>query len=313
MAATRRQRGRKRKEMPLGILVARILQTQLQRAEKNRAGAAKCRNPERIHDMRVALRRARTALKLFAPCAAEDDWRKVRKELARVAGYLGAVRDYDVGLAAFDALCSDHQLPEEDVRELREALCAVREEHVVALRKILEGKRTDEALAGLAAAARQARRCETRAARGSAREYLAAAVLSAVKDVLASGDEDVTQLFAEHLHQLRIAFKRLRYTCEFAHPVFGKIFDEFIEYCVKIQDCLGRHQDLASLCVHLEDLARRLRKKKKAHAGVLLTCGAVLERARAAMARERAAFAELWREFPAAAEIVSAKVRETAV
>ncbi|MCX7847372.1 MAG: CHAD domain-containing protein [bacterium] len=301
--------GRRERGVLLGNLVARILTTQWKRAEENRPGAAKCRNPERIHDMRVAIRRARTALKVFAPCVPDRAWQPVRKELAWLAGYLGAVRDYDVGLEVLAQLCAGDGLAEKEVAEVRAALLEEREKHVAALREVLSSERADKALGALGLAARQARRCLTPAARGSAREYLAAAILSALKDVQASGDEDVTQLFAEHLHQLRISFKRLRYLCEFARSVYQSALDEFIAGCVRIQDCLGRHQDLVAFAGHLEGLAKRLGKRRKKKAGrLLLTCGAVLERARARMAREREAFAELWREFPVLAEQLRARL-----
>lgn len=283
------------------MLVARILTTQLSRAQNNRPGAAKCRNPKRIHDMRVAMRRARTALKIFSPCAPDNAWRPLRKELARIAGYLGAVRDLDVALELVTQLTANDHLPPENVEALLAELHDERDRHVAALRKVLSQARTDEALAALAGAARLARRCVTPAARGPARDYLAAAILSSLKDILATADEDVTQLFAEHLHQLRIAFKRLRYLCEFAQPLYRGALAEFIASFVTIQDCLGRHQDLATLCTHLDALARKCAKRGKRASTLLLTIGALLERARAAMVRERAAFADLWRAFPATA------------
>jgi len=278
-----------------------VLTSQLKRAQRNLPGAAKSRNPERIHDMRVAIRRARVALKVFAPCAPDASWRPVRKELAWLAGYLGAVRDYDVGLAAFDQLCTGGHLSAVVTAPLRNCLVDERQRHVAALRKVLSRPRAAAALAALATAARTARACCTSIARTPAKEFLAAAILSSLKDLLASGDEDVTQLFAEHLHQLRIAFKRLRYLCEFAQPFYRRALAAPIASCVVIQDCLGRHQDLATLCEQLEQLARRCAKHGKHAAPSVLACGVLVERAHAAMARERATFADLWRDFPATA------------
>jgi len=298
---TRAPHTRTSRPRALGTLAARVLTTQLTRAQRNLPGAAKCRNPERIHDMRVAIRRARVALKVFAPCAPSAAWRPVRKELAWLAGYLGAVRDCDVGLAAFDQLCAGSLLSAHIIDRLRACLLEIREQHVAALRKVLSRPRAAAALAALATAARTARACRTPGARKPAKDFLAAAILSTLKDLLASGDEDVTQLFAEHLHQLRIAFKRLRYLCEFAQPFYRRALAVPIASCVAIQDCLGRHQDLATLCTQLEQLARRSAKHGKHAAQLVLACGALVERAHAAMAIERASFADLWRHFPASA------------
>jgi CHAD domain-containing protein len=57
---------------------------------------------ERVHDMRVATRRLRAALEIFAPCFPKAEHRKVLKEVKRLADALGARRDPDVAIAEFE-------------------------------------------------------------------------------------------------------------------------------------------------------------------------------------------------------------------
>ena len=57
---------------------------------------------ERVHDMRVATRRLRAALEIFATCFPRSDHRKVLKEVKRLADALGARRDPDVAIAGFE-------------------------------------------------------------------------------------------------------------------------------------------------------------------------------------------------------------------
>jgi CHAD domain-containing protein len=57
---------------------------------------------ERVHDMRVATRRLRAALEIFATCFPKAEHRKVLKEVKRLADALGERRDPDVAIAAFE-------------------------------------------------------------------------------------------------------------------------------------------------------------------------------------------------------------------
>jgi CHAD domain-containing protein len=57
---------------------------------------------ERVHDMRVATRRLRAALEIFAPCFPKRDHRSVLKDVKRLADALGERRDRDVAIAGFE-------------------------------------------------------------------------------------------------------------------------------------------------------------------------------------------------------------------
>src|SRR6201989_575040 len=51
---------------------------------------------ERVHDMRVASRRLRAVLEIYAPCFPTDEFRPLLKEVKALADALGARRDPDV-------------------------------------------------------------------------------------------------------------------------------------------------------------------------------------------------------------------------
>src|SRR5688572_5678392 len=61
---------------------------------------------ERVHDMRVATRRLRAVLEIFAPCFPRDEHRTVLKEVKALADALGARRDPDVQLDALAKLAA---------------------------------------------------------------------------------------------------------------------------------------------------------------------------------------------------------------
>ncbi len=61
---------------------------------------------ERVHDMRVATRRLRAVLEIYAPCFDGEAYRPVLRDVKALADALGARRDPDVQLAALTALAA---------------------------------------------------------------------------------------------------------------------------------------------------------------------------------------------------------------
>jgi CHAD domain-containing protein len=61
-------------------------------------------DPERVHDMRVACRRLRAALEIFADCFPKSEHRALLREVKLLADALGERRDPDVQIAALQKL-----------------------------------------------------------------------------------------------------------------------------------------------------------------------------------------------------------------
>jgi CHAD domain-containing protein len=76
------------------------------------AGVLDTDDIERVHDMRVATRRLRAVLEVFAPAFDKDEHKAVLKDVKALADALGARRDPDVQLAALATLGA--ALPEAD-------------------------------------------------------------------------------------------------------------------------------------------------------------------------------------------------------
>lgn len=79
---------------------------------------------ERVHDMRVATRRLRAVLEVFAPCFPRKRHRELLDEVKRLADALGERRDPDVAIERLRVLErafheADHAGIESLVRELR--------------------------------------------------------------------------------------------------------------------------------------------------------------------------------------------------
>jgi len=79
----------------VGVLAAESLETCLQRAERYETPVAKNTDPEDLHQMRVQLRRLRTAMQVFAPSLQLPQGAR-EAQVAQVARKLGKQRDLDV-------------------------------------------------------------------------------------------------------------------------------------------------------------------------------------------------------------------------
>jgi CHAD domain-containing protein len=65
-----------------------------------------------VHDMRVASRRLRAVLEIYAPCFPQHPYERALREVKAIADALGERRDPDVQLAAladFAGSAADHQ------------------------------------------------------------------------------------------------------------------------------------------------------------------------------------------------------------
>ncbi|MGI8511841.1 MAG: CHAD domain-containing protein [Solirubrobacteraceae bacterium] len=62
---------------------------------------------ERVHDMRVATRRLRAVMEVFAPCFPKRRHRKALKEVKSIADVLGERRDPDVAIEALEKVAAD--------------------------------------------------------------------------------------------------------------------------------------------------------------------------------------------------------------
>ena len=81
---------------------------------------------ERVHDMRVASRRLRAALEIFAPCFPKQAHRRVLSDVKALADSLGERRDRDVRIAQLEGISKS--LAEDDHPGVTELIRALRAE-----------------------------------------------------------------------------------------------------------------------------------------------------------------------------------------
>ncbi|TRZ97070.1 MAG: CHAD domain-containing protein [Rhodocyclaceae bacterium] len=225
----------------------------LEHLQQNHRGALTSDDPEYIHQMRVAARRLRAALRLFAPVLPEQFAEPLRPPLSALMLQLGRARDLDVLLAeianpVLAALPNEPRLPAlaSDITNRRHTARAQATVMLAApdygrmLLTALESLHAKPVEAGptillLSFAAERLKRLRNKVRR------LAAA---------ASIDNPAS------LHALRIGVKRLRYALEFFSPLVPeRALSRILKQLAALQDTLGQLNDLSSAGAMLMDCA----------------------------------------------------------
>jgi CHAD domain-containing protein len=91
-------------EITFGEAAARAVEVRTQEVFSFSEGVLDTSDPERVHDMRVATRRLRAALEIFAICFPKAEHKELLREVKRLADALGERRDPDVQIELLEAL-----------------------------------------------------------------------------------------------------------------------------------------------------------------------------------------------------------------
>ena len=81
---------------------ARAVQVRTEEVFAFREGVLDVSDIDRVHDMRVATRRLRAAMEIFAPCFPKKEHGRLLKEVKALADALGERRDRDVAIVAME-------------------------------------------------------------------------------------------------------------------------------------------------------------------------------------------------------------------
>jgi CHAD domain-containing protein len=225
------------------------------------------RGLDAVHRTRVATRRFRSALRIFADLFDDERRQRLDAELKWYAGELGTERDLQVMRAHLTESAAG--LPDAVRDRTVEYLTArlggderAAHDHLLDL---LGGDRYSALLrdvrafvetppVGAGPSAKKVRGYVRRAQRNAAKRLAAAA---------APPQED------ERTHRARKAAKRGRYTAELATPVLGAKADELARRHKQIQDELGTLQDAIVAAAYLEQITSRAAGRAGFGLGVL--------------------------------------------
>lgn len=241
---------------------------------------------EAVHQMRVAVRRARSAFALFPALPDDPAYARAAEGLKQLGHALGPARDWDVFMTE-TAPPVETVLPEQPaLHSLLRAGARRRHAARASLVEYLQSpafRRLSLELAWLAASEPPAEAAPA----VPLSEFAAVALRRRWKKLLNSG-RALEDLDNQALHGLRLKAKRLRYAAEFFAPLFPeKPTSRFIRRLAVLQERLGLFNDTTVA----EGLLRDLNGKPGYAAGLVLGFTA----ARGARSREKIATA--WARF----------------
>lgn len=215
----------------------------------NHAGALRSDDPEYVHQMRVATRRLRAAMRMFKPVLPADFAEAFISPMRDLMSTLGQARDLDVLMAEIVAPVAN-ALPEEPrltdlASVITNRLYAAREHTRTILGKpdygqlILHANGMLQSSLFLAAPSTET----TPMVLADFAERRLRSLLKRVAALAAAARVD----YPPSLHELRIAIKRLRYAIEFFGAMIpGKSGGNIIKRLAGLQEELGQLNDLAS-------------------------------------------------------------------
>ena len=236
-------------DMPIDEAIAVILRNCLSHFLGNLPALEAGDAVEAVHQMRVAMRRLRSALGLFnrlCPCPRFD---ALQAESKRIATTLGQARDWDVLVEMLLAGPISHLGGEPGFDRLLAAARAKAEAGQAAVKKLADG----QAVTRLALLLEQV--ATAREWRSAAGEKLlqdldepvgefAARSLDRLDRRLRKRGRHFRKLSPEARHKLRIAMKHMRYATEFFDSLFaGSAAERYARKAGKLQDLLGELND----------------------------------------------------------------------
>jgi len=321
-------------DMPAAEAAATILLRLLDTVDANVPGVLSDTDTEFLHDLRVSVRRTRSAIKLFGDSltgltagevaffAAEFKW---------VGDLTTPTRDLDVHLLDFEETARGLAAAKpDDLEPFRAYLQQRRRKEFRVLARGLRSERfralSSQWRARLAAIQRDSAE-GTRASRarsgrfqkapgGSAGLLAAERTRVAFARVAKRGAAITQDSPAESLHDLRKRCKELRYALEFFAPLHDQdAYAKVLGDLKRLQDCLGEFQDTEVQIGEIRILAAAMLTAGEVPAVTLLAMGEVTA---GLAARQRAARADFERRFAAFADVegqrrMSALLRGTGV
>lgn len=215
-----------------------LLLAELSHIKRWRKKAIKGKDPEGVHQLRVSLRRMRSALKVFSPVIEPAYQRRWRSRLKRLAKALDEARDLDV-------LLETHYSQSTGKSELERHLRKHKKQCQKKLARQLQSKTFTEPCRKLK---KQLKKQNWPQKYGRKQSYLTTALAVTAleqryQEVLAQ-QSGLNLNDEAALHQLRINIKQLRYGCELLAPVLKRKKNATFMAAMKdLQDDLGLIHD----------------------------------------------------------------------
>jgi len=287
-------------DMPAALAVCTVLTRLFDTAQANVPGAIRDIDTEFLHDLRIAVRRTRSVLKLAGSVLPAALVGRYRPEFKWLGDLTTPTRDLDVYLLGYPQMA--RKLVAGTEPELHPFHEYLGRQRAAAQRQLARGLRTARFnhLASrwrhdLEQAAAAPRR------RPAAGRFAAGRIARAHQRVLRDGGGIEAASPPQALHDLRKRCKELRYLLE----VFASLHDpaeqwRAVNELKALQDCLGEFQDTEVQQAELRAFAGQMMADRSAPAETLLAMGEIAAALAAAQRAARGEFAGRFADFASA-------------
>ena len=285
--------------MPGRAAVQLILLQQLDTLEANADGVLQDIDTEFLHDLRIAVRRTRTALKLLGDVLPGDLALRFAPEFRWLGDLTTPLRDLDVQLEELPSMAAGlFAAGPADLEPFRAYLVRRRAAERRALNRGLRSDRFATVLGDWRKALTVPRAGRRSPAGPRAGDLAADRTRRAYDKVIKLGAAITDDSPAESLHNLRKRCKELRYVLEF----FASLHDPAAQRAIvsdlkRLQDCLGEFQDCEVQQHEIQALAAAMLSRQAAPASTLLAMGEIAGQLGRRQRQTRTEFAGRFTEF----------------
>lgn len=280
-----------RKRTPLARAAALVLRPLLPdvfaKETQTRAG-----DPEEgVHDMRVAMKRLREALRLFRPAFRKKVFKRHRAWVESLNDALGEVRDRDVSGEALRAIADEEDVFPPGLTTLLTRIASEREAAAHALVDALDALHA-EGLPEALAREIEAASVEPPGSAPRVEEFARDEVAARIATLRRRWDAVRRETTSEALHAARIANKKLRYAIEPFRTLMPAEVRRLYRLASRLHDALGDVHDDDVFLLRLETamasaprgehakwsaLVRRVQAKRRLHLRRALAVAALLD------------------------------------
>lgn len=242
------------KNMDAATACREIVKGCLQQAQGNTRGfLEREQDVEFLHQIRVGLRRMRSAFSIFSRAFGAAAFSEIGPELKWLSGELGPARNWDVFALETLPPITAGLASQSDFSALNQASAALRKTSQERAIAAIDSHRYQVLLLKLGAALTSASWPQADA--GPIADF-AKQVLDNRYRNFEKGGRNATALSTPELHALRISGKKLRYAAEFFSPLYPhRATQSFLAAMSDLQDVLGSINDAATTYHLLEELA----------------------------------------------------------
>ncbi len=229
----------------LDVALKKILSVEFTWFQEQFHGVISDRDPEFVHQARVATRRMRSALALFHDALPVKTVTYMEERLKWLGKLFGEIRNLDVFIINLEGYKDKiGKYPKAKRKALENLVVKQRRAPLKSLNEALKSRRYklfERYMKHLLE--KPSDGADLPAANKLIRDVAPQVITQKLENIIEQSRKTLANSDLKEYHSLRIQMKRLRYALEFMATPYGDAFKDIVKQTTEIQDCLGELQD----------------------------------------------------------------------